>query len=396
MTRMYERRALLMSGLFHVLQIIRRRISRVMDIALLRLEICLPLSKAPRKSARRLLLFLLFSWVWFGSLFGLFFHGVFSAEAIESSATVQAVGISASQVTTAHGNASKVGTGVHVPAQGSDNTIFDVAPTVNAGDVIGVSIIQLYDNTSFGVSNNVNSSGQYPYSAFLYRDGSTFYFKCFSKTCHTGWLATLKHDATYIVSVYKIGNNPDSQTLLNMQGYLNSINEFIKVAVNQQVNINDSISQVGGKIEGVWKWLESIQNNNNNNSAIIQQKLDTITDTLKNSDSEKVASQELKDREKLESDAEEGIDAQENQEYKNNSENLIQSLKTLADTPATDCRLQDDNSRLPLSLDFCDTPRPAFIIPLVAIPSAIAGIFLSIRIIKRIYAHLESFRQGVG
>lgn len=82
----------------------------------------------------------------------------------------------------------------------------------------------------------------------------------------------------------------------------------------------------------------------------------------------------------------------ESAQFKNQSQSLISSLKTIANTSASSCDISSVVHGMPLEFDFCSQPRPTFLGPLVSIPVGVVSLLLSIYLIRTIFREIESFR----
>lgn len=117
------------------------------------------------------------------------------------------------------------------------------------------------------------------------------------------------------------------------------------------------------------------------------------------SPSDVVASEEKKKADALESQDNSGKVQQkqlENSAFKSQSSSLSSSLKQIVNAPARSCSVSGTaHTGFILDLDFCSTPRPPWLGPLLSLPVAITSLFLSIHLVKMIASEIEKFRAGV-
>lgn len=117
------------------------------------------------------------------------------------------------------------------------------------------------------------------------------------------------------------------------------------------------------------------------------------------SPSDVVASEEKKKADALASQDNSGKQQQkqlENSAFKSQSSSLSSSLKQIVNAPARSCSVSGTaHTGLVLDFDFCSTPRPPWLGPLLSLPVAITSLFLSIHVVKMIASEIEKFRAGV-
>lgn len=117
------------------------------------------------------------------------------------------------------------------------------------------------------------------------------------------------------------------------------------------------------------------------------------------SPSDVVASEEKKKADALASQDNSGKVQQkqlENSAFKSQTSSLSSSLKQIVNAPARSCSVSGTaHTGLVLDLDFCSTPRPPWLGPLLSLPVAITSLFLSIHVVKMIASEIEKFRAGV-
>lgn len=86
----------------------------------------------------------------------------------------------------------------------------------------------------------------------------------------------------------------------------------------------------------------------------------------------------------------------ENSAFKSQTSSLSSSLKQIVNAPARSCSVSGTaHTGFALDLDFCSTPRPPWLGPLLSLPVAITSLFLSIHLVKMIASEIEKFRAGV-
>lgn len=112
-----------------------------------------------------------------------------------------------------------------------------------------------------------------------------------------------------------------------------------------------------------------------------------------------VASEEKKKADALASQDNSGKVQQkqlENSAFKSQTSSLSSSLKQIVNAPARSCSVSGTaHTGLVLDFDFCSTPRPPWLGPLLSLPVAITSLFLSIHVVKLIASEIEKFRAGV-
>ncbi|WP_368387829.1 hypothetical protein [Schaalia turicensis] len=117
------------------------------------------------------------------------------------------------------------------------------------------------------------------------------------------------------------------------------------------------------------------------------------------SPSDVVASEEKKKADALASQDNSGKVQQkqlENSAFNSKSSSLSSSLKQIVNAPARSCSVSGTaHTGLVLDFDFCSTPRPPWLGPLLSLPVAITSLFLSIHVVKMIASEIEKFRAGV-
>lgn len=117
------------------------------------------------------------------------------------------------------------------------------------------------------------------------------------------------------------------------------------------------------------------------------------------SPSDVVASEEKKKADALASQDNSGKVQQkqlENSAFQSQTSSLSSSLKQIVNAPARSCSVSGTaHTGLVLDLDFCATPRPLWLGPLLSLPVAITSLFLSIHVVKLIASEIEKFRAGV-
>lgn len=117
------------------------------------------------------------------------------------------------------------------------------------------------------------------------------------------------------------------------------------------------------------------------------------------SPSDVVASEEKKKADALASQDNSGKVQQkqlENSAFKSQTSSLSSSLKQIVNAPARSCSVSGTaHTGLVLDFDFCSTPRPPWLGPLLSLPVAITSLFLSIHVVKMIASEIEKFRAGV-
>ena len=117
------------------------------------------------------------------------------------------------------------------------------------------------------------------------------------------------------------------------------------------------------------------------------------------SPSDVVASEEKKKADALASQDNSGKAQQkqlENSAFQSKSSSLSSSLKQIVNAPARSCSVSGTaHTGLVLDFDFCSTPRPPWLGPLLSLPVAITSLFLSIHVVKLIASEIEKFRAGV-
>lgn len=117
------------------------------------------------------------------------------------------------------------------------------------------------------------------------------------------------------------------------------------------------------------------------------------------SPSDVVASEEKKKADALASQDNSGKVQQkqlENSAFHSQTSSLSSSLKQIVNAPARSCSVSGTaHTGLVLDFDFCSTPRPPWLGPLLSLPVAITSLFLSIHVVKMIASEIEKFRAGV-
>lgn len=117
------------------------------------------------------------------------------------------------------------------------------------------------------------------------------------------------------------------------------------------------------------------------------------------SPSDVVASEEKKKADALASQDNSGKVQQkqlENSAFQSQTSSLSSSLKQIVNAPARSCSVSGTaHTGFALDLDFCSTPRPPWLGPLLSLPVAITSLFLSIHLVKMIASEIEKFRAGV-
>lgn len=295
---------------------------------------------------------------------------------------VEAFSIGTSNVTVHNGSVHNNQTGVLIDVRSGVNaTLFRVSPVgrnISAGDIIGVTIIQANSSpdNQFGV--NLTPQGMYPHSAFIYADGNTAYFKCLSSDCRTSTIGILKSVASYYV--YGMVIHPKRDANGQVHDYTAALQELVS-------KVNESKTILGTVLERV----SEIRNNT----------LDSKIFTFEINQTLKKINKRLEDEKKLE----EQVAQQDNsgniqQNALNNSgvsskqSSVISAGAQILNAPASSCSISAGGV-LPLELDFCSTPRPAFLHPLLLIASAMSGFYLSQRLLRQIFAAVQSFRSGL-
>lgn len=117
------------------------------------------------------------------------------------------------------------------------------------------------------------------------------------------------------------------------------------------------------------------------------------------SPSDVVASEEKKKADALAAQDNSGKAQQkqlENSAFNSKTSSLSSSLKQIVNAPARSCSVSGTaHTGFILDLDFCSTPRPPWLGPLLSLPVAITSLFLSIHVVKLIASEIEKFRAGV-
>lgn len=117
------------------------------------------------------------------------------------------------------------------------------------------------------------------------------------------------------------------------------------------------------------------------------------------SPSDVVASEEKKKADALASQDNSGKQQQkqlENSAFQSQTSSLSSSLKQIVNAPARSCSVSGTaHTGFILDFDFCSTPRPPWLGPLLSLPVAITSLFLSIHVVKMIASEIEKFRAGV-
>ena len=112
-----------------------------------------------------------------------------------------------------------------------------------------------------------------------------------------------------------------------------------------------------------------------------------------------VASEEKKKADALASQDNSGKVQQkqlENSAFQSQTSSLSSSLRQIVNAPARSCSVSGTaHTGLVLDFDFCATPRPPWLGPLLSLPVAITSLFLSIHVVKMIASEIEKFRAGV-
>lgn len=352
-------------------------------------------SKVRRRSRHRRYSPLRLCWLVFGVLYVL--YSLFTYLPASASTSIDAVPLNGDNSVVFAGSKFDNGTGIIVHARGK-KAMFQVRPTLRAGDILGVSIVQsgAHIDNQFGIETL--GYGRYPYTSFIKREGGNFYFKCLNSYCWTGSIASLGNDANYLVYAHVVRNSSDFESdFEKLQGYLNNFQTYMSTITNHLVNINGSIYNLDQHTKeyfnGVYEWFRSQNVGFETRHNSLMRKIDEFLDSPANKKAEK----ELQQAQQLESQNNSGSDLQSSlsdDSFNQKSESLLTTIKNIAMAPPMDCKISVAG-KIPLDMDFCADSRPAFLSPLITIPVGIASILLSIFVVKSIIREIHKFKDGV-
>ena len=149
----------------------------------------------------------------------------------------------------------------------------------------------------------------------------------------------------------------------------------------------------------LFKYVQEVQNDLGGKSSFHGLVMTSYLIRSEQSPSDVVASEEKKKADALESQDNSGKVQQkqlENSAFKSKSSSLSSSLKQIVNAPARSCSVSGTaHTGFILDFDFCSTPRPPWLGPLLSLPVAITSLFLSIHVVKMIASEIEKFRAGV-
>lgn len=149
----------------------------------------------------------------------------------------------------------------------------------------------------------------------------------------------------------------------------------------------------------LFDYFQQISNRNSGYSYFDGLVLTSYLIRSEQSPTQVVASEEKKKADALASQDNSGKVQQkqlENSAFKSQTSSLSSSLKQIVNAPTRSCSVSGTaHTGFALDLDFCATPRPPWLGPLLSLPVAITSLFLSIHIVKLIASEIEKFRAGV-
>lgn len=319
---------------------------------------------------------------------------VFSAIAFSPSiahadvaSSVVAVPLNGGRVDSGFGGQYDASTSVVVTSRYQDALIQQVRFGSGLGDaVVGLSITQVGSHDAFGVKPN-DSPGQYPYSSFLQYDksSSTFYFRCLSGSdCRTSYVATLQHDANYVLSAFAIKpvGGDTSSAISTLQAYVSRCQDWLSIIANHTENVNNSIYTL---LKSFQQWAEVINNNllNENNKTYDNGKVlksldEKMSKLLQSRDDEK---KERDDAKNKSDEARKNLDSTKNQ-HKPNTEKLSSLVSSLASAQPSSCRIDMRSQGLHIPLDMCDSELPPFVTVLIGLVTSVSAIYVTISVAR--------------
>lgn len=319
---------------------------------------------------------------------------VFSAIAFSPSiahadvtSSVVAVPLNGGRVDSGFGGQYDVSTSVVVTSRYKDALIQQVRFGSGLGDsVVGLSITQVGSHDPFGVKPN-DSPAEYPYSHFLQYDknSSTFYFRCLSGSdCHTSYVASLQHDANYVLSAFAIKpvGSDVSSAIASLQSYVSRCQDWLSIIANNTVNINNSIYTL---LKSTQQWSEVINNNllNENsktfeNGKVLKSLDDKMAKLLKDKDDAK------KERENAKNESDKARDKLNatRDEHKPSTQKLSDLLAALSSARPSSCRIDMRSQGLDIPFDMCDSELPPFVTTLVVLVSGVSAVFVTISVAR--------------
>lgn len=150
-----------------------------------------------------------------------------------------------------------VGTRKVVYARGAYCSVGAKLNGVKAGQTFAVSGLQVAAASSFGVK--FVSVESYPFASFITydNDSKTAYYVALVDNPTVAHVFDFDNDAQYVFSAYVFTETD----LSAIRGYVNSVNELVKIVVQQQVAINLNISAqadiLAKKLDAVSVWISA-------------------------------------------------------------------------------------------------------------------------------------------
>lgn len=301
--------------------------------------------------------------------------------------SVISVPLNGGRVDSGFGGQYDASTSVVVTSRYQDALIQQVRFGSGLGDsVVGLSITQVGSHDPFGVKPN-DSPGQYPYSSFLQYDknSSTFYFRCLSGSdCRTSYVATLQHDANYVLSAFAIKpvGGDLSSAISTLQAYVSRCQDWLSIIAGHTENVNNSIYTL---LKSFQQWAEVINNNllNENsktydNGKVLKSLDEKMTKLLNERED---AKKEREDAKNKSEQARKNFDSTKNQ-YKPNTQNLSSLVSSLASAKPSSCRIDMRSQGLSIPFDMCDAELPSFVTALIGLVTAVSAIFVTISVAR--------------
>lgn len=301
--------------------------------------------------------------------------------------SVVAVPLNGGRVDSGFGGQYDVSTSVVVASRYQDALIQQVRFGSGLGDaVVGLSITQVGSHDAFGVRPN-DSPGQYPYSSFLQYDknSSTFYFRCLSGSdCRTSYVATLQHDANYVLSAFAIKpvGGDTSSAIATLQAYVSRCQDWLSIIAGHTENVNNSIYTL---LKSFQQWAEVINNNllNENNKTYHNGELlksldDKMAKLLKERDD---AKKERDDAKNKSDEVKKNLDSTKDK-HKPSTEKLSSLVSSLASAKPSSCRIDMRSQGLSIPFDMCDAELPSFVTALIGLVTAVSAIFVTISVAR--------------
>lgn len=309
------------------------------------------------------------------------------ASADVASASIVAVPLNGGHVDSGFGSQYDASTSVVVASRYQDALIQQVRFGSGLGDsVVALTITQVGSHDSFGVKPS-EAPGYYPYSSFMQYDknSSTFYFKCLSNSsCTTSYVATLQHDANYVLSAFAIKptSGDVSSAISNLRAYVSRCQDWLSIIAGHTENVNNSIYTL---LKSFQQWAEVINNNllNENNKTYhngeLLKSLDNkMAKLLKERDD---AKKERDDAKNKSDEAKKNLDSTK-EKHKPSTEKLSSLLSSLASAQPSSCRIDMRSQGLSIPFDMCDFQLPAFVTVLIGLVSAVSAVYVTISVAR--------------